>query len=163
MSLLYLYPLIAILMRLSKEERYSWTACLGAGLFTGHLITSHGASTLLLGGVLAGFLGAGRFKSAHELASVALVFLMVIYYGGYPVPRLPFIVIIGAAWVDQAKRLKGQYVLINASLVVFLLTRTLDIWTAVAFLSGEVLYSYPYGGSPIGKKDRRYPGFRRRG
>jgi hypothetical protein len=163
MSPLYLYPVMAVLYRLSKDERYAWPASLGAGLLAGHLITSHGPSTLILGACLAGFLAGGRFGQKHERVSVALVFLMIIYSGCHPVALVPFLALALAAAADQIGMTAGRYILINAVLIFLAGGGIIDPWSAVAFLSGEVLYSYPYGGSPIGKKDRRYPGFRRRG
>ncbi|NOZ76994.1 MAG: hypothetical protein GXO65_04835 [Euryarchaeota archaeon] len=161
MNPLILYPVLGGLLRLAGHGRYARLAWPASGIVAGYLITAHGPSTLLLGGLLAGFLAGGRFSSAPERASVALVFFMLIYYGGHPVALLPFLALAGAAWLDQAGWSRGRYVLVHGVLLVLVLGGVLEPWTAGAFLIGEAIYSY--GGRPSGTEKRRYPGFRRRG
>ncbi|MFQ6135872.1 MAG: hypothetical protein ACE5PM_01675 [Candidatus Hydrothermarchaeales archaeon] len=163
---LVLYALIGFLFGvirpLNSQRRYRECIVSGSlcGVLTGFLMTEHGISTLLLGGVTVGLLISGRLDNIGDYFGLAMVWTMLLYYGSPPVVLSWILVISAATLLDEIltmydfrgllERLSEIHPLLNAILIISFIYGVLPLVGIVAFFVSEA--AYKIGGMAIEKR-----------
>ncbi|MEE8358879.1 MAG: hypothetical protein V3R82_05670, partial [Candidatus Hydrothermarchaeales archaeon] len=86
-TILVLYATIGGLFRVIEglDENDSYLGCVAGGvvcgILAGFLITEHKISTLILGGVIIGFLVSGKLSNIGYYFGLGSVLTMILYYG----------------------------------------------------------------------------------
>ncbi len=155
-TILVLYAAIGGLFKVIEglDENDSYLGCVAGGIvcgvLAGFLITEHKISTLILGGVIIGFLVSGRLSNIGYYFGVGSVLTMILYYGAPPISLGYLLIIAGAAFLDEvlavheSQGLVGKisvfHPVINLLLAVFLVLGVVPFLGVVAFIVSEMAY-----------------------
>ncbi len=154
--IIFLYSIIGVLFQIInvQDKKDSSLGCIVSGIvcgfLSGTLITEHKVSTLILGGIIIGFLISGRLNNIGYYFSLATVLTMTLYFGAPPISLGFFLIIAGALMADEILSMDnndsviGQILwyhpFINVILVLFFIFDIIPSLGVVAFIISEITY-----------------------
>lgn len=137
-----------------QDKKGSSLGCIISGIvcgfIAGTLITEHKVSTLILGGIIIGFLISGRLSNIGYYFSLATVLTMILYFGAPPISLGFFLIIAVALMADEILSMDnnegviGQLLwyhpFINVILVLFFIFDIIPALGVISFMVSEITY-----------------------